>query len=104
VLPTDTFPKLRAAGLALSAAEGTELGVAEVEFVELVVTEAELPLAEVTPAQPERITPDAKRVRARKTICAGALGNCERKFPGVVSTTQRVYERVRSTSTGQPNR
>ena len=71
VLPTDTFPKLRAAGLALSAAEGTELGVAEVEFV---VAEAELPLAEVTPAQPERTTTDAKRVRVRKTICAGVLG------------------------------
>lgn len=50
------------------------MGVAEVEFVELVVTEAELLLAEVTPAQPERITTDAKRVRVRKTICAGALG------------------------------
>ena len=71
MLPTDIFPKLRAAGLALSAAEGTDLGVAEVEFV---VAEAELPLAEVTPAQPERITTDAKRVRVRKTICAGALG------------------------------
>lgn len=74
VLPTATSPKLRAAGLALSAAEGTELGVADVEFVELVVTEAELPLAEVTPAQPERITTEAKRVRVRKTICAGTLG------------------------------
>jgi hypothetical protein len=74
VLPTDIFPKLRAVGLALSAAEGTELGVAEVEFVELAVTEAEFPLAEVTPAQPERITMDAKRAKDRKTICPGGLG------------------------------
>ena len=75
MLPTDTFPKLRAAGLALSAVDGTELGVAEVEFVELVVTEAELPLAEVTPAQPERIMTEAKRVNVRKTISAGAQGS-----------------------------
>jgi hypothetical protein len=73
VLPTETFPKLREGGLALSAVDGTELAVAEVEFVELVVTEAELPLAEVTPAQPERIMTVAKRVKVRKTISAGAV-------------------------------
>jgi hypothetical protein len=95
----DTLPKLREAGLALSAVDGTELGVAEVEFVELVVTEVELPLAEVTPAQPERINTDAKRMKVRKTMIAGELGrpcrsderNRQRKFPHGVSTMRRVY-------------
>ena len=65
VLPTGTLPKLTEAGLALSAAGGTKLGVADVEVV---AAEVEVPLALVTPAQPERITDSAKRVEDRKTI------------------------------------
>jgi hypothetical protein len=65
VLPTETLPKLRVAGLALSAPEGTELGVAEVELID---ADVELPLALVTPVQPERITADSKSVDDKKKI------------------------------------
>jgi hypothetical protein len=61
------LPKLTAAGLALSAMEGTELVVAEVE---LIAAEVELPLALVTPVQPERIMDDTKSVELRKRIRA----------------------------------
>ena len=68
--PTDTFPKLTLAGLALSAAgAGDEL----FETVSLVWAVVELPFALVTPAQPERIAaenrsvPDRKRIRTRGT-------------------------------------
>ena len=71
--PTDTFPKLIVAGLALSAA-----GATVVEFAALVVAVAalvvaELPFALVTPAHPERIAaenrsvPEMNRIRTRET-------------------------------------
>jgi hypothetical protein len=63
VLPIGTLPKLTAAGLALSAAEGTELAVADVEVL---AAEVEVPFALVTPVQPERITDNAKSVEDRK--------------------------------------
>jgi hypothetical protein len=108
VLPTDTFPKFREAGLALSAEDSTELGVAGLEFVELVAAEVELLLAEVTPAQPERMIADMKRVEVRKRIRARGLGyafgsverNRGTEFPEGI---QRVYGAHSVRSTGQPN-
>jgi hypothetical protein len=80
VLPSDTLPKVTAEGLALSAVEGTELGVAELE---LIAAEVEFPLALVTPVQPDRMTDNAKRVEDRKTIRPRwlrlAFGLAERK-------------------------
>jgi hypothetical protein len=68
VLPTETLPKVTAAGLALSTVEGTEFGVAELAEVELIAAVVEGPLALVTPAQPERIMVNAYRVEVRKRI------------------------------------
>jgi hypothetical protein len=79
VLPTGTLLKLTAAGLVLSAADCKELAVAEVEVV---AAEVGVPLALVTPVQPERSTANAKtvelrkRVRPRRLRCA--LGLIER--------------------------
>jgi len=64
VLPTDTLPKLRAAGLTLSAMED---GAAEVE-------DAKSPFAEVTPVQPDRIMTDRKSVEVRKRPRARGVG------------------------------
>jgi len=65
VLPTDTLPKLRAAGLALSAM---------MEDVEAEVEDTALPFAEVTPVQPDRIMTDTKSVEVRKRIRARGVG------------------------------
>jgi hypothetical protein len=97
VLPIGTLPKLTAAGLALSAAEGTELAVADVEVV---AAEVEVPFALVTPVQPERITPPIKSVKVKKRISAGRQGypcetverDRERELPEGVGIMQRVYE------------
>jgi hypothetical protein len=93
VLPTGTLPKLTAAGLALTADEGTELGVAELE---LITAEVEFPLALVTPVQPERTMADAKRVEVRNRTRTRELGracrsverNREREFLEGVDTTR----------------
>jgi hypothetical protein len=97
VLPTDTLPKVRAAGLALRAMDGTELAVADVEVV---AAEVEVPLALVTPAQPERITPPIKSVKVKKRIsegrqeypCETVERDRERELPEGVGITRRVYE------------
>ena len=70
--PTETFPKVTLAGLALSAA-----GATDAEFVVLValaVVVVELPFALVTPAQPERIAAESKSVPERTRIRARGIG------------------------------
>ena len=64
MLPTDTLPKPRAAGLALSAMED---GVPEVE-------DAKLPFAEVRPVQLDRIMADRNSVEIRKRPRARGVG------------------------------
>ena len=73
--PTDTFPKLIVAGLALSAAGATDEFAAFVvvfAVLVLVLVVVEPPFALVTPAQPERIAaenrsvPDRNRMRTRE--------------------------------------
>ena len=73
--PTETFPKVMLAGLALSAA-----GVTDDEFVVLVslaVVVVELPFALVTPAQPERIAAENKSVPERNRIRTRGMGRAQ---------------------------
>lgn len=71
MLPSDTLPKVTAAGLAVSALDGTELAAAEVE---LIPAELEAVFALVMPVQPERITAQIKSVRLKRQIRARGMG------------------------------
>ena len=74
--PTETFPKLTLAGLALSAA-----GATDEAFVVFVVLAAlavvELPFALVTPAQPERIAVENKSVPERNRMRTRGIGRAQ---------------------------
>ncbi len=75
--PTETFPKLTLAGLALSAA-----GATDDEFVVLVslavaAVAVELPFALVTPAQPERIAAENRSVPERNRIRTRGMGRAQ---------------------------
>ena len=72
--PTDTLPKLTLAGLALSAAGATDDEVLELVVLAFAVVVVELPLALVTPAQPERITDESKSVPERNRIRTRGMG------------------------------
>ena len=73
--PTETFPKLTLAGLALSAAAATDAEL--VVLVALVVAVVELPFALVTPAQPERIAVENKSVPERNRIRTRGIGRAQ---------------------------
>ena len=87
MLPTDTVPKLTAAGLALSGVEGAELEVVAVEVVE---GELELLLRLVTPVQPQRIMVDIKSVELRERVKAWGVGRAEHVFLQCVGIMPRV--------------
>jgi len=73
--PTETFPKLTLAGLALSAAAATDAEL--VVLVALVVAAVELPFSLVTPAQPERIAAEHKSVPESNRIRARGIGRAQ---------------------------
>ena len=73
--PTETFPKLTLAGLALSAAAATDDEL--VVLVALAVAVVELPFALVTPAQPERIAAESKSVPERNRIRTRGIGRAQ---------------------------
>ena len=73
--PTETFPKLTLAGLALSAAAATDAEL--VVLVALVVAVVELPFALVTPAQPERIAVENRSVPERNRIRTRGIGRAQ---------------------------
>jgi hypothetical protein len=73
--PTETFPKLTLAGLALSAAGATDDEL--VVLVAFVVVVVELPFALVTPAQPERIAAENKSVPERNRIRTRGIGRAQ---------------------------
>lgn len=69
--PTDTLPKFRAGGLALSEPEDAR--------VESAVEVVESPFALVTPAHPDRIAAENKSVVDINSVKTGAVGYaCER--------------------------